>query len=51
MYIKKALGYIQDNYGHSIRVYIMPKITDVILKGAEQLSLFDTPILFTRDIK
>lgn len=38
-------------YGHSIRVYIMPKITDVILKGAEQLSLFDTPILFTREYK
>lgn len=38
-------------YGHSIRVYIMPKITDVILKGAEQLNLFDTPILFTREYK
>ncbi len=36
-------------YGHSIRVYIMPKITDVILKGADQLNLFDTPILLTRE--
>lgn len=36
-------------YGKSIRVYIMPKITDVILKGADQLNLFDTPILLTRE--
>ncbi len=38
-------------YGRSIRVYIMPKITDVILKGAAQLYLFDTPILYTREYK
>jgi len=36
-------------YGHSIRVYTMPKITDVILLGAEELHLFDTPILLTRE--
>lgn len=36
-------------YGKSIRVYNMPKITDVILKGSEQLHLFDTPILLTRE--
>lgn len=36
-------------YGKSIRVYTMPKITDVILKGSEQLHLFDTPILLTRE--
>lgn len=36
-------------YGESIRVYTMPKITDVILKGSEQLHLFDTPILLTRE--
>ncbi len=38
-------------YGRAIRVYIMPKITDVILKGASQLYLFDTPILYTREYK
>ncbi len=27
----------------------MPKIPDVILKGAEELHLFDTPILLTRE--
>lgn len=36
-------------YGNQIRVYIMPKITDVIVKGSEQLHLFDTPILLTRE--
>ena len=36
-------------YACSIRVYIMPKITDVILQGAEELHLFDTPILLTRE--
>ncbi len=36
-------------YAHSIRVYLMPKITDVILMGAEELHLFDTPILLTRE--
>ena len=36
-------------YAQSIRVYTMPKITDVILLGAEELHLFDTPILLTRE--
>lgn len=36
-------------YGKSIRTYIMPKIPDVILKGAEELHLFDTPLLLTRE--
>ena len=36
-------------YARSIRVYMMPKITDVILRGTEELHLFDTPILLTRE--
>lgn len=36
-------------YSRSIRFYVMPKITDVILMGAEELHLFDTPILLTRE--
>lgn len=36
-------------FGRSIRVYIMPKIPDILIKGAEQLHLFDTPILLTRE--
>lgn len=38
-------------YGKSIRVYMMPKITDVILMGAEELHVFDTPMLLTREYK
>lgn len=36
-------------YSRSIRVYMMPKITDVLVKGADQLHLFDTPIYLTRE--
>ncbi len=36
-------------YGHSIRVYLIPKITDVILTGAEELHVFDSPMLLTRE--
>lgn len=36
-------------YGRSIRIYIMPKITDVIMGGAEELHIFDSPIFLTRE--
>lgn len=36
-------------YFHSIRVYLLPKITDVILMGAEELHVFDSPLLLTRE--
>lgn len=36
-------------YSRSIRVYMMPKITDVLVKGSDQLHLFDTPIFLTRE--
>jgi len=36
-------------YGKGIRVYLLPKITDVILMGAEELHIFDTPIMLTRE--
>lgn len=36
-------------YAQSIRVYLMPKLTDVILMGSEQLHIFDTPILLNRE--
>ncbi len=36
-------------YGKSVRVYTMPKISDVLIKGSDQLHLFDTPILLTRE--
>ncbi|MDE6847083.1 MAG: exopolysaccharide biosynthesis polyprenyl glycosylphosphotransferase [Lachnospiraceae bacterium] len=36
-------------YSRSIRVYMMPKISDVLVKGADQLQLFDTPLYLTRE--
>ncbi len=36
-------------YSRSVRVYMMPKISDVLVKGADQLHLFDTPIYLTRE--
>ena len=36
-------------YSLSVRVYMMPKISDVLVKGADQLHLFDTPVYLTRE--
>ncbi|MDO4464025.1 MAG: exopolysaccharide biosynthesis polyprenyl glycosylphosphotransferase [Bacillota bacterium] len=36
-------------YSRSVRVYMMPKIPDVLIKGSDQLHLFDTPIFLTRE--
>lgn len=36
-------------YSRSVRVYMMPKIPDVLVQGSSQIHLFDTPILLTRE--
>ena len=36
-------------YSKYIRVYLMPKISDVIVRGADPVHLFDTPIFLTRE--
>lgn len=36
-------------YKESIRTYVTPKITDVILRGADEIHLFDTPLLLSRN--
>ncbi|MBQ6845373.1 MAG: exopolysaccharide biosynthesis polyprenyl glycosylphosphotransferase [Agathobacter sp.] len=36
-------------YRESIRTYVTPKISDVILRGAEDIHLFDTPLLLSRN--
>lgn len=36
-------------YNESIRTYVTPKISDVILRGAEDVHLFDTPLLLSRN--
>lgn len=35
-------------YTREMRTYVVPKITDIILKGAEDITLFDTPLLLVR---
>lgn len=35
-------------YGKSIRTYTIPKLSDVILKNAECLHIFDTPLFLSR---
>lgn len=42
-------GLVKYCYGRNIRIYVMPKITDVLLKGSDQLHLFDTPVLLLRE--
>ncbi len=42
-------GLVKYCYGRNIRIYVMPKITDVLLKGSSQLHLFDTPVLLIRE--
>ena len=40
---------LKECYARHIRVYIMPRITDVIMKGADQMHLFDTPIFMIQE--
>ena len=35
-------------YEHDVRTYIVPKISDVIIGGASNINLFDTPLLLVR---
>ena len=36
-------------FDHSMRAYIVPKISDIILRGADDIRLFDTPLLLCRN--
>ncbi|WP_024293387.1 sugar transferase [Lacrimispora indolis] len=36
-------------YGESIRVYATPKISDIIIRSAESLHFFDTPLILARN--
>lgn len=35
-------------YQNQVRTYVVPKITDVIMRGAKDISLFDTPIFLVK---
>lgn len=32
-------------YQHDVRVYVVPKLTDILLRGADEVSSFDTPLV------
>ena len=36
-------------FGMNKRVYFVPKLSDVIVKGSEELNLFDTPLFLSRN--
>lgn len=36
-------------FAQKIRVYVAPKISDIIIRGAEEIRLFDTPLLLCRN--
>lgn len=35
-------------YQHKIRTYVTPKLTDIVVRGAEEINLFDTPLLLVK---
>lgn len=35
-------------YRHRIRTYVTPKLTDIIVRGATSITLFDTPLLLVK---
>ncbi len=36
-------------FEHSIRTYMLPKISDIIMRGADNINLFDSPLLLARN--
>lgn len=36
-------------YEHDIRVYMTPKISDILIRGASEINLFDSPLLLSRN--
>lgn len=34
---------------HSVRTYVVPKVTDLMLIGSDEMHLFDTPLLLSRN--
>lgn len=42
--------YLKFCFAHSIRCYVSPKISDIILMGSDHIHLFDTPLLMSRNM-
>lgn len=36
-------------FANSVRVYMLPKISDIIIRGSDDLKLFDSPLLLARN--
>ncbi len=41
--------YLKFCFDRSLRAYIAPKISDIIIRGADDIRLFDTPLLLCRN--
>lgn len=41
--------YLKFCFENSVRAYIAPKISDIIVRGADDIRLFDTPLLLCRN--
>lgn len=41
--------YLKFCFEHSVRAYITPKISDIIVRGAEDIRLFDSPLILCRN--
>ena len=41
--------FVKFCFAKNIRTYVAPKISDIILRGAEEIRLFDTPLLLCRN--
>lgn len=46
---EKRNDYLKFCFEHSIRAYIAPKISDIIIRGADDIRLFDTPLMLCRN--
>lgn len=46
---QKRNDLIKYCFAQNIRAYVAPKISDIILRGAEEIRLFDTPLLLCRN--
>ncbi len=42
--------YLKYCFAHSIRCYVTPKISDIIIIGTDRIHLFDTPLLLSRNM-
>lgn len=46
---KSRNDYIKFCFHNDIRTYIVPKISDIIMRGADDIRLFDTPLILCRN--